>query len=89
MNNYILMVRASWITSVEHPLGHSPNIISKRSKSLQRTFDSPSDESARRKAKKMIAEFKKGLPKVKLMPGWNSSLKPEVKSQILARILPL
>ncbi len=89
MNNYILVVRASWITSVEHPLGHRPNIVSKKSKSLQKTFESPNDESARRKARKMVAEFKKGLPKVRLMKGWSPSLKPKIKSQYLARILPL
>lgn len=89
MNSYIIMVRAFWITSVEHPLGRRPNIVSKKSKSLQKTFESPNDESARRKARKVVAEFKKGLPKVRLMKGWDPSLKPKIKSQSFSRILSL
>ena len=88
MNSYIIMVRASWITSDEHPLGRRPNIVRKKSKSLQKTFESLDDESARHKARKMIAEFKKDLPEKKDSYG-SSISKPEIKFQHLARIISL
>ena len=88
MNSYLIMVRASWERWFEGQAYPSPTIVRLRSKSLKKTFESPYDTTARCKARKMVAEFKKGLPAEK-RGGDSGNSKPEIKSQLFARILPL
>lgn len=88
MNSYIIIVRASWKSWFEQQAYPSSTIVRLRSKSLKRIFESPYDTGAKLKARKIIAEFKKGLP-VEKRGGDDGNSKPEIKSQHFARILPL
>ena len=88
MNSYIIIVRASWKRWFEGQAYPSPTIVKLKSKSLKRIFESPYDTGAKLKARKIIAEFKKGLPAEK-RGGDSGNSKPEIKYQHFARILPL
>jgi len=88
MNEYLIIIKASWEIWFEGPAYPSPTIVRSRSKSLKRTFESPDDDSARIRAKKIITGFKKQLPKED-RGGDDGNSKPEIKSLYFARMLLL
>ena len=82
---YMITAKARWTESYEHPRGKRPSIDNEVCRTLSRGFEAANLRYARLRAKRFLADFKKGLP-IARKGGlvWSSS--PRIMSVVFVQI---